>query len=233
MKHYYWETLILAAGLAVLGLFAYSGLKLLGSRDRVVSVRGLAVREVEADRVIWPVVYKTTGNNLPALYDHLDKVATEIRNFLVRNGIPQSDITTAAPEIIDRYTDRYQTDRPAERYNVTLVTTVVTDKLEQARTLMTRMGELLKSGIAISANEYSNRVEYEYNGLNDIKPAMIKEATQAAREAAEQFAKDSESKLGKIRTASQGLFTITDRDSYTPHIKQVRVVTMVDFYLSD
>lgn len=233
MKHYLWETFILALGLAVLGQFVYRGLDSLGDRERVVAVRGLAEREVKADRVIWPVVYKTTGNDLPALYGQLNDVSAKIRAFLVENGIPATDISTGAPEIVDLRADRYNTNRVADRYNVTLVTTVVTGKVDAARSLMSRMGELLKSGIAISANDYGNQVQYEFNGLNAIKPAMIEEATHNARKAAEQFAKDSESELGKIKSASQGLFTVCDRDSYTPYVKRVRVVTTVNFYLGN
>lgn len=233
MKHYLWETLLLSLGLAVLGLFVYLGLNSLGNRERVVAVRGLAEREVKADRVIWPVVYKTTGNDLPALYGQLNDVSAKIRAFLVENGIPATDISTGAPEIVDLRADRYNTNRVADRYNVTLVTTVVTGKVDAARSLMSRMGELLKSGIAISANDYGNQVQYEFNGLNAIKPAMIEEATHNARKAAEQFAKDSESELGKIKSASQGLFTVSDRDSYTPYVKRVRVVTTVNFYLGN
>lgn len=233
MKHYLWETLLLSLGLAVLGLFVYFGLNSLGNRERVVAVRGLAEREVKADRVIWPVVYKTTGNDLPALYGQLSDVSAKIRAFLVENGIPATDISTGAPEIVDLRADRYNTNRVADRYNVTLVTTVVTGKVDAARSLMSRMGELLKSGIAISANDYGNQVQYEFNGLNAIKPAMIEEATHNARKAAEQFAKDSESELGKIKSASQGLFTVSDRDSYTPYVKRVRVVTTVNFYLGN
>ena len=233
MKHYLWETLLLSLGLAVLGLFVYFGLNSLGNRERVVAVRGLAEREVKADRVIWPVVYKTTGNDLPALYGQLNDLSAKIRAFLVENGIPATDISTGAPEIVDLRADRYNTNRVADRYNVTLVTTVVTGKVDAARSLMSRMGELLKSGIAISANDYGNQVQYEFNGLNAIKPAMIEEATHNARKAAEQFAKDSESELGKIKSASQGLFTVSDRDSYTPYVKRVRVVTTVNFYLGN
>ena len=204
MKHYLWETLLLSLGLAVLGLFVYFGLNSLGNRERVVAV-----------------------------YGQLNDVSAKIRAFLVENGIPATDISTGAPEIVDLRADRYNTNRVADRYNVTLVTTVVTGKVDAARSLMSRMGELLKSGIAISANDYGNQVQYEFNGLNAIKPAMIEEATHNARKAAEQFAKDSESELGKIKSASQGLFTVSDRDSYTPYVKRVRVVTTVNFYLGN
>lgn len=233
MKNHYWETAIVAAGLAVLGFFVYLGLGSLAERDRVVSVRGLAEREVKADRVIWPIVYKTTGNDLQALYARLNDVGETITQFLVANQVPDSAISLSAPQIIDLRADRYNTNRTADRYNVTLVTTVTTDKVDLVRSLMPRMGELLKSGIAISVGDYDSQVRYEFNGLNRIKPEMIEQATRNAREAAQQFAKDSESKLGKIKSASQGLFTVDSRDQYTPHIKRVRVVTSVNFYLDN
>lgn len=233
MKNHYWETAIVAAGLAVLGFFVYLGLGLLAERDRVVSVRGLAEREVKADRVIWPIVYKTTGNDLQALYARLNDVGETITQFLVANQVPDSAISLSAPQIVDLRADRYNINRTADRYNVTLVTTVTTDKVDLVRSLMPRMGELLKSGIAISVGDYDSQVRYEFNGLNRIKPEMIEQATRNAREAAQQFAKDSESKLGKIKSASQGLFTVDSRDQYTPHIKRVRVVTSVNFYLDN
>lgn len=233
MKNHYWETAIVAAGLAVLGFFVYLGLGSLAERDRVVSVRGLAEREVKADRVIWPIVYKTTGNDLQALYARLNDVGETITQFLVANQMPDSAISLSAPQIVDLRADRYNINRTADRYNVTLVTTVTTDKVDLVRSLMPRMGELLKSGIAISVGDYDSRVRYEFNGLNRIKPEMIEQATRNAREAAQQFAKDSESKLGKIKSASQGLFTVDSRDQYTPHIKRVRVVTSVNFYLDN
>jgi hypothetical protein len=62
---------------------------------------------------------------------------------------------------------------------------------------------------------------------------MIAEATKDARRAAEQFAKDSGSEVGAIRTAQQGLFSIADRDQFSPEIKTVRVVTTVEYYLGD
>jgi hypothetical protein len=98
---------------------------------------------------------------------------------------------------------------------------------------MNDLAELGKSGIAISGQDYETRTEFLFTNLNEIKPIMIEEATRNAREVAEKFAKDSGSKLGKIKKASQGQFSITDRDSNTPHIKKVRVVSTIEYYLSD
>lgn len=233
MKNYRIEAIILAVGTAVLGLFVYFGLSAFASKDRVVSVRGLAEREVKADHVIWPIVYKTTGNDLAALYNDVNGKCTRIAAFLSENGLPKTDIEVGAPQVVDLYADRYASDNISQRdrYNITTVITVSSSQVDKVRGLMTRMGELLRQGIAISAGDYDTRVQYDFTSLNKIKPQMIEEATQKAREAAEKFSADSDSRLGKIKNASQGLFSIDDRDQYTPYIKKVRVVTSVDYFL--
>lgn len=232
MKNYRIEAAIVAAGLFVLGFFLYLGFGTFAQRDRFVSVRGLAEREVKADHVIWPITYKITGNDLQQLYDNINADNAKIVSFLTANGIDKSEISVAAPQLVDLKAERYSDQqRLVDRYNVTSVITVSTGKVDAARALMSRMGELLKQGVAIAASDYGNTVSYEFNGLNKIKPDMIQEATRNAREAALKFAQDSESELGKIKNATQGLFSIDDRDQYTPYVKNVRVVTSVDYYL--
>lgn len=232
MKNYRIEAAIVAAGLFLLGLFLYLGLGTFAERDRFVSVRGLAEREVKADHVIWPITYKITGNDLQQLYDNINADNEKIVRFLTANGMSKGEITVAAPQLVDLKADRYSNQLGVvDRYNVTSVITVSTGKVDAARALMSRMGELLKEGVAIAASDYGNSVSYEFNGLNKIKPDMIQEATRNAREAALKFAQDSESELGKIKNATQGLFSIEDRDQYTPYVKNVRVVTSVDYYL--
>lgn len=235
MKNLRIEAVILALGILLLGVFVYLGLSAFAARDRVVSVRGLAEREVKADHVIWPIVYKTTGNDLQTLYADIHTASGCIAQFLTRNGVKEGDISVGAPQINDRRAESYVSSEVAkmERYNVTTVITISSADVERVRSLMPRMGELLKQGIAISAGDYGSQVQYEFTSLNKIKPQMIAEATKNAREAADKFANDSESKLGKIKNATQGLFTIEDRDQYTPYIKKVRVVTSVDYFLKN
>ena len=115
------------------------------------------------------------------------------------------------------------------RYSSNTNLTIATNKVEAVRDLQQKMVNLIDMGIVIN----NNYASYEFTGLNDIKPQMIESATKNARAAAEKFAKDSESKLGKIRNASQGVFTIDNRDENTPYIKKIRVVTTVDFALED
>lgn len=233
MKNLRIESAILAVGLALLGVFVYNGINSLAKRDRVVSVRGLAEKEVQADRVIWPLAYKTVGDDLGSVYRDISSANKKIQTFLIKNGIKASDITNGAPQVNDLWTNEYRDNTNRQRYNATSVTTVSSSDVAKVRALMTRTGELLSQGIAIAPNDYNCPIQFDFTSLNKIKPQMIEQATKNAREAAEKFAKDSESKLGKIKSAQQGLFSIEDRDSNTPYIKEVRVVTTVDYYLDN
>ena len=199
----------------------------------MVSVRGLAEKEVQADRVIWPLAYKTVGDDLGSVYRDISSANKKIQTFLIKNGIKASDITNGAPQVNDLWTNEYRDNVNRQRYNATSVTTVSSSDVAKVRALMTRTGELLSQGIAIAPNDYNYPIQFDFTSLNKIKPQMIEQATKNAREAAEKFAKDSESKLGKIKSAQQGLFSIEDRDSNTPYIKEVRVVTTVDYYLDN
>ena len=233
MKNLRIESAILAVGLALLGVFVYNGINSLAKRDRVVSVRGMAEKEVQADRVIWPLAYKTVGDDLGSVYRDISSANKKIQTFLIKNGIKASDITNGAPQVNDLWTNEYRDNVNRQRYNATSVTTVSSSDVAKVRALMTRTGELLSQGIAIAPNDYNYPIQFDFTSLNKIKPQMIEQATKNAREAAEKFAKDSESKLGKIKSAQQGLFSIEDRDSNTPYIKEVRVVTTVDYYLDN
>ncbi|MFV0391230.1 MAG: SIMPL domain-containing protein [Paludibacteraceae bacterium] len=231
MKHRIIEAIILSLGLCILGLMLYMGINSLKDKDRVVSVKGLAEMEVQANKIIWPLMYKDLGDDLLTLYNNINTKNKAIVSFLKSNGITQEEISLSAPEILDMRAERYATNIPDYRYNATSVITVTSNNVDKVRKLMSEQAELLKQGVVITGGDYRYNVTYEFTGLNNIKPDMIEEATKNARLAAEKFAKDSNSKLGKIRDAYQGQFTISDRDSNTPYIKNVRVVTTVNYYL--
>ena len=227
------EAIILAVAILCLGAFFYRAQIDVKDRDRVVFVRGLAEREVSADFVIWPIVYKEVGNDLAELSATLQSKSQILEKFLLENGVKKENITYSTPAIVDADGELYSGGKHAYRYVATVVATVATNNVELVRKAMEKQGELLKHGIAFSGGDYQYRTIYSFNGLNEIKPAMIDEATRNARTAAEKFAKDSDSKLGKIKTATQGVFSIENRDENTPHIKKVRVVTNVQYFLED
>ncbi|MBD5182381.1 MAG: SIMPL domain-containing protein [Muribaculaceae bacterium] len=219
---------LVAIGLLALGLCIRSGLVSFSNRTRTVDVRGLAERDVPANKVTWPLVYKLVGNDLPALYDQCNATNARIAAFLKSNGITDAEIGYNAPSLEDLQANRYGNEPIPYRYRMTNVLTVVSTNVALVNSLIKRQGELLKEGIALTV-DYNNRTIYEYTGLNEIKPEMIAEATENARQAAEKFADDSNSDIGDIVKASQGQFSIEDRDPYTPDIKHIRVVTYLTY----
>ena len=227
------EAIVLAIGLVALGAQIKQGIDNFVNKDRVVTVKGLAEMEVPANKVTWPLIYKEVGNDLSTLYNKINDTNKAIVNFLKKKGISESEISINAPEIIDMQAERYNSTPSPYRYNVTTVITVTSEKVDLVRNLISEQSELLKQGIAITGGDYRYNIQYDYTRLNDIKPQMIEEATKNAREAAQKFAKDSESELGKIKRANQGQFSIENRDANTPYIKRIRVVTTIDYSLED
>lgn len=224
---------IIAVGIIILGLSLKSGIDRFSDRNRVVTVRGLCEKEVQANKVTWPIVTKEVGNNLESIYPRIEENNKAILSFLTSNGLDESEISINAPQVYDQAAERYGNQNVVYRYQVTNVVVVTSDKVEKVRDLIKRQADLLRQGIAIVAGDYNYQISYEYTDLNSIKPEMIAEATANAREAADKFAQDSHSELGKIKTASQGQFSIVDRDQYSPQIKTVRVVTYITYYLED
>ena len=233
MSNWKTEAVLLTIGLIAMGAEIRQGINNFVEKDRVVTVKGLAEMEVPANKVTWPLMYKEVGNDLATLYNKISDTNSAIVNFLKKKGITEDEISINAPEIIDMQAERYNSNPVPYRYNVTTVITVTSSKVDLVRSLISEQGELLKQGIAITGGDYRYNITYDYTGLNDVKPQMIEEPTKNAREAAQKFAKDSDSELGKIKRASQGQFSINDRDANTPYIKRIRVVTTIDYSLED
>ncbi|WP_282195748.1 SIMPL domain-containing protein [Turicimonas muris] len=220
------------AGAFTLGNQLEQGIRGFKDADRVVTVKGLSEKEVKANHVIWPVSFREMGNDLSQVYDQLEAKQNMVLKYLKDGGLTDEEITIAAPKLRDNLADNYGSQRPPFRYMITQVLTISSDKVDVVRKLDEAQRDLLKAGVGLT-NDYSYMTKYSYTGLNEIKPAMIEAATKNAKEAAQKFAMDSGSTLGKIRRANQGIFSITDRDENTPFIKNVRVVTTVEYFLKD
>lgn len=228
-----WESAIIAAGIVILGLCIKSAFDNFTNKDRKVTVKGLAEKEVAADKVTWPILTKELGDNLPELYTRINATTAKVKSFLTQNGIKESEISVNAPVVIDLNADQYSMAKRNYRYNITSTVTVTSRNVKLVRSIIARQGELLKQGVAVVDGGYGSGVSYEYVSFQQMKPKMMQEAIKNAEQTAAQFAENSNSKLDKIMTADQGQFSIDDRDSNTPYIKKVRVVTTVTYSLKD
>ena len=221
---------VLSIGLAVGGYLLGNGLLRAKEAERSVTVRGLAERDVTADLATWTIAYTATDTDLGAAQARTEADTRAIERFFTGLGFPQSAVQPTGANV-SSYTD----DKGVTRYTVRQRMALRTNDIARAQRAVARQFDLVRSGVMI---EEGSSMAYTFTRLNEIKPAMVAEATKDARASAEQFAKDSGTAVGGIRDATQGYFTIEARDgetsgwgaSDTPY-KKVRVVTTVDFSL--
>lgn len=226
----------------VLGFFIFIGLGTLGyffktafieskNLERTVIVKGLSEKEVLSNIVIMPIKLTRTSNNLESLIIDIDNDTNKVIKFLKDNGLKDEDITLGAISIVDKMANEFSNQEFSIRYLATKVINIYSSEIEKVRALSGKLSELSQTGILFKTDDYDSKIEYVYTKLNDIKPSMIEEATSNARAVAQKFAHDSNSKLGKIKKATQGQFEVISRDKNSEHIKNIRIVSTVEYYL--
>ncbi len=220
-------------GLVSLGYFLVESVNVYKQYDRTVTVKGLSQKDFKADVILWPIKFTTPDKDLFNLNKKIEGYTNVIVDFLEKNGIKNDEISIHAPSITDKLANDYSNRNFQYRYLGNRTINVYSKNVEIVRDVISKLSQLNKKGIIFNVNGYDTRIEYIFKRLNEVKPSMIEESTKKAREVALKFAKDSNSKLGKIKKARQGQFSIFDRDKNTPHIKTVRVVSSVEYYLND
>lgn len=236
---------LLSAGIVGAGFFIGNGIYSMKMNDKYVTVKGLAEKDVTADLAVWSLKLSGTGDNLTDVYAGIETQKQELIAFLKGEGITDEEISEGQTAVTDLMAQEWRSERAAQsRFIVNYAVAVRTNDVQKINTVSGHMGGLIKKGVVISDN---SGPQYIFTKLNEIKPAMLAEATKTARSAAEQFAADSGSRVGKIRRAYQGVFSIQARDGaasestdgYMPDTqtqtidKKVRVVSTVDYYLAD
>ena len=226
--------IVLSVALVVAGFLIGDMHRKAKAFDKAVTVKGLSEREVDADLAVWPMQISIVGNDLNGIKVSLEDQKKEVQSFFDQLGFTEEEVDMGVTTILDRKSSTYDRNDYAEyRYVANSDITVRTEDLEKIKRAQNKSLDLIAKGILLNSKNTWRPISYTFSGLNDIKPEMIEEATKKAREVAEKFAKDSDSEVGGIKKANQGLFTITDRDENTPEIKIVRVVTTIDYFLKD
>ncbi len=218
---------LIAAGITLAGVFVYCGIHQLATKDRIVTVKGLSTRDVQADFVVWPLRLDINANELSTLSSELSRLQSKVTDYFVSKGFKAEEISLGNIDLDNNWQGYYE-HRPEYHYTLRTSIIIATNDVERVVANQGAISDLLAQGIVLSSNSWST--DYQFNGLNDLKPEMIEEATKNAREVAEKFAADSRSKLGGIRNANQGQFTISS-DDQQPWKKHVRVVTTISYNL--
>lgn len=222
---------LVALGLSAAGYFVGQGISERGAGRRIISVKGLSEREVPASVATWTIGYSSTGNELGEINRKLAESTKAVVAFLKEAGFAETDMAVQPPSLHDTSMDVREKDSPAppERYRADQSVLLRTSKVDAIKPALASASNLMVSGVLLSGKSEPN---YIFNQVNEIKPAMIQEATKNARIAAEQFSRDSQTTLGKLRNATQGWFQIENRDVATPERKIVRVVVDVEYEIN-
>jgi len=232
---------IVACGVAVGGFLIGAGFERGRAADRYVEVKGVAEREVKADLALWPIRLVAAGNDLVAAQALIAHNTAKVYAFLRRHGIDSAQAELQGLDVNDAFANMFGGDRqPAARYVVTQTLMVRSPSVDVVLAATGQVGELVSAGVVLSSSRTGfgpSGPTFLFTKLNELKPNMLAEAAANARQAAEQFANDSHSRLGGIRQANQGLFVIMPRNQApgvtegTEVLKTVRVVSTVQYYL--
>ncbi|MBK8210212.1 MAG: SIMPL domain-containing protein [Rhodospirillales bacterium] len=231
---------LLALGVAVGGWFIGRGFVDARAGDRFVTVKGVAEQPVRADLALWPMRFVTTSNQLAKAQEQIAADTQKVLAFLVANALPREAVEVDSLQVTDLLAQTYRSGPIESRFIIAQTLMVRTADVDKVALASQKIGDLVAAGIVLgSEGQPSSGPVYLFTRLNDVKPSMIAAATKSAREGAEQFAKDSGSRVTGIRRASQGLFQILPRDE-TPGMteekqiaKTVRVVSTIDYALAD
>ncbi|HEY5939697.1 MAG TPA: SIMPL domain-containing protein, partial [Gemmatimonadales bacterium] len=206
--------LVLAGGIALGGWFVGRGFLRGRTSSRYVEVKGLAEREVAADLALWPLRFVSTGDDLSVAQTEITKDTRSVYTFLVRHGVDTAAVQLLALEVSDAQANRFPSERGGTRFVIQQTVMVRSDKPQVVLAASQRVSELVSAGVILSSSgEYGvGGPTFVFTKLNQLKPAMVAEATANARAAAQQFAADSRTSLGEIRYANQGIFVILPRD---------------------
>ena len=225
--------LFLALAIVLAGYFIGNMHKTAKEYDRYVQVKGLSEREVQADLAVWPINAVLTGNDLKSLKNNIENQNNQVYQFFLDQGFNDDELTKGMVNITDARSNLYNNNNQYAgfRYLSKSEFTVRTKDIKKLQKALSESLNLMSKGIVLGSKNEWRPIEYIFTGLNELKPSMIEEATTNARQVAEKFARDSDSKVGPIRVARQGQFSINDRDQNTPEIKIIRVVSTIDYQL--
>lgn len=237
---------LIGLGSALGGWFMGNGFYKARFADRYVSVKGVAERQVKSDLAIWDLSYKATGNDLRVVNNQINQNQKDALAFLAKHNFVASDFELEPTTVIDQYAQEYSSgNKPESRYIITGGIKVRTDKVDLVREVSRLSSELIQEGIVVTTKDYQANPRYLFTKLEDVRPPMLAQATKSARAVAEQFAIDSNSHVGDIRRANQGMFQIlnsdssagqnaaSDNDQLSGIYKTVRVVSSIDYSLQN
>lgn len=230
---------LIAAGLALAGFTIGLGLERFRMADRSVTVKGLAERDVESDYVTWTLAFRRAGHDFGAVQRALAEDRDRVVAFLKRQGFDDAEIEVRPLQVQDLFARDYAPANQPLRFTGVGRVIVNSARVAAVESAALAVDPLIQAGVQLTGDGEGpggGGPRYQLRGFNDVKAPLLAEATRNAREQALKFAAEAGAQLGALKSANQGVITISGSDGLgfddgSSRTKRLRVVSTFEYEL--
>lgn len=199
--------LALVAGAAI----GAHGLREVKREGRTLEVKGFAEKRISSDLAVWHATFTTRGAALPDAYAELERHRAALLAFLEQEQVPDDafELMPVSTRVLFGRDERGHSTNDVEGYALSQQLRLSSGDVDRVVRVSKRASDLVKRGVELS----SGHPQFLYTKLEDLKIAMLGEATEDAQRRARVLAEGSGSELGALRHARQGVFQITPAHS--------------------
>ena len=232
-------SLSLLAGLYLAGQQIGGGTARFGADNRSLTVKGLAEQEVKADLATWNIAFRRAGNDYPELQAQIKADKEAVQAFLTKQGFAAAEVQAQPMRTVDKLTNEYGGGQGEDRarYILTGKYTVKSKNVDLVASALGHLDELQAGGILLDTEGNANPSYALTNFNQELRPLLLDHATANAKATAEQMAKKLGVKVGKLRSANQGVIQIFGAEQDNEYggegsmQKKLRVVSTFEFDL--
>jgi len=250
-----WGTVIIGLAIIITGAIIGAAFKQRNVAQDTISVAGLGKRDFTSDEILFSGYYTAKAMDAKEAYAIIIADKEKVKNFFVSKGFKLNEIIFSGVDFQKTYktveiqshnfnnpVGNTKSEQVFDGYIAKQTITIDCKKnpelMKRIENVADQTSELINSGIEFNPNQ----IQYTYSDLPSLKHDLIEKATQDAKERAEKTVQTAGGRLGKLKTASLGVFQITGQgsvseDSYSGNNdiyskeKSARIVVRLEYQL--
>lgn len=187
-----------------------------------ISVIGLGAKDFVSDEILWSGSFTASSSDIKTAYNKIISDQKIVADFFITKGFKPKEFSFGAVNFQKKFREvkiqnsngeYINTEQVFDGYEATQSITFLAKKnpdlMKRIEDVSSKTSELINSGIELT----SNSIQYTYSNLPSLKQSLIEKATKDANERAIKIVKTAEGSLGKLKSASMGVFQITGQGS--------------------
>jgi hypothetical protein len=208
-KNWIWVAVafIMAAAFVLSAYVVTDGLRDVKGPGNNLSVKGSAKQQITSDLVVWNGSFTSKSASLADAYKSLKESESKVKNYLKNQGITEKDMVFSAINTSINYVvlPNGAYSNQIDSYLLSQSVEIKSDDIQKITGISRNATDLINEGVEFQ----SNPPQYFYTKLADLKIDMIALATQDAKARAEKMLGATGNKVGRLNSASVGVFQIT------------------------